>query len=400
MSERARLATFIAATLLLFAGVSLVIRLVTAFDDTRDHASVRTNPWGTRAWRELLEVSGVATETWRLPLSDLSDEVTYLVILDPIESIGTDETEALADWVSAGGRLVIAPFSYRGASADGRIASASLQRTLARFGVRPVLGGEARAHARPTAIDPLTADLSSVLVPTDGRLEIIDGYADVQSEGAPTVLLSDDEDLPVAVTVRHGKGQVMALSEAEILANATLRQADNVILAANLVFAGGAPDTVHFDEYHHGLAGGDGVFTGPEVDVAAFRNTALAALAVALIYALGRSRRFGSPVDGGERRRRSSADYVRALAQVYSRAGAASAAASMLAAGLRRKAASAAVMPSTATPRSLAGGLNARGLPGDEVADLLERLEQADESMNDAQLLALAQRVAHYERML
>jgi hypothetical protein len=173
-----------------------------------------------------------------------------------------------------------------------------------------------------------------------------------------------------------------------------------VVFAANLVYAGGEPDTVHFDEYHHGVVGDEAVFGGSEVDVTPFRNTALALLAVALIYAIGRSRRFGAAVAGQDDSRRTSADYVRALAQVHSRGGAASAAASMLASGLRRRAAAATGVASSAPLGQLANTLDQRGMPGDEVAELLELLETADESMTDAQLLTLARRVAHYERML
>jgi hypothetical protein len=167
-----------------------------------------------------------------------------------------------------------------------------------------------------------------------------------------------------------------------------------------VVFAGGAPDEVFFDEYHHGVITGEGVFAGPEVDTTPFRHTALALLAVAAIYAVGRSRRFGAPEAETDQGRRSSGDYVRALAQVYHRARAASASASMLAGGLRREAAAAAGMPATADDSALAGALDARGLPGEEIAELLGRLEGAGEDMTDDELLRLAQQVAHYERML
>jgi len=400
MSERTRLVLFVGGMLLVFAAVSYVVRSATEFDDTRDHASTRTNPWGTKAWRDVLETWGVATDTWGRPLTHLSSDVPMLVILDPTERIDGDELSALDEWVADGGRLVIAPFNYREGSGSGRLAKAYVQRALNLFGVRAVNGDTAETLARPAEDDPLTADVAEVLVPTEGRLNVLQSITDQGGSKAATVLLRDEKGRPVAVEVAHGHGTALILAEAEILANATLPEADNVVLAANLVFAGGAPETVYFDEYHHGFADTQSVFGGPEVDVTAFRNTALALLAVVLVCAIGHARRFGAPVEEEAVTRRSAADYVRALAQIHGRAGAASTAASMLAAGLRRKAAAAAHVPATTDRVALAGALTSRGLPGDEIGELLVELEQADRSMTDGQLLALAQQAAHYERML
>ncbi|MBD3293255.1 MAG: DUF4350 domain-containing protein [Armatimonadia bacterium] len=392
MSERARLVIFVVGTLLLFTIVALIVQATTDFDYVRDHASDRTNPWGTKAFRELLTRSGVATETWTMPLSRLSEEVQFLIILDPTEPISGDDRDALAAWVADGGRLVVAPYAYRPFEGpEGRQASNSLEATLSAFNVRSTIGDAADEEVSAVAQSPLTADVAQVLVPTDGRL---------RKAGPGEVLLADGMGAPAAVSVPHGEGRVIVLAEAEMLGNATLPLADNVVFAANLIFAGGAPDAVYFDEYHHGVVAGEGVFGGAEVDVSPFRNTALALLAVAVVYAIGRSRRFGAPVSSRDGSGRSSADYVRALAQIHGRGGAASTAASMLAAGLRRRAASAVGVASTATLGQIANTLDRRGVPGDEVAELLELLESADESMTDAQLLTLARRVAHYERML
>ena len=395
MSERARMALFIASLIALFTGVSLLVRATTRFDYARDHASTRTNPWGTKAWRELLERSEVATQTWLRPLTDLTDDVRFVVVLDPTRPIRVDEQQALERWVRRGGRLVIAPFADPGAGELGaRWTRATTAQTLESFGVTATDSGRADATARPAAQCPLTDDVSRVLIPTVGRLSV-----DEDAEGVE-VLLTDDAGEIAAVAVRHGEGMAVVLAEVEILANATIRRVDNVVLAANLVFADGAPETVHFDEFHHGFGDDGDVFVGPEVDVTPFRNTALALLAVGAVYAIGRSRRFGAAVRRSDAGRRSSADYVRALAQVYARGEATATAASMLAAGLRRRAASAAAMPSSAPVAALAGELNRRRLPGDEIAELLAKLEDAEDEMRDGELLTLAQHVAHYERML
>ena len=401
MSARARMVIFIAGTIALFTAVSLLIRATTRFDYTRDHASTRTNPWGTKAWRELLERSDVPTRTWTQPLTGLSDDVGFLVLLDPVEKIEADERAALERWVRDGGRLVIAPFAYREATTiTGRSARAAMQQTLEEFAIRAVETGAPGITATPAADIELTADLTGVEVPSEGRLHVMERAPAEEDRQVAEVLLADDSGAPVAVAVEHGRGTVLALAEAEMLANATLPKADNVVLAANLVFAGGAPEMVYFDEYHHGFVGAGGVLAGAEVDATPFRNTALALLAVAAIYALGRSRRFGAAVRRSDASRRSSADYVRALAQIYARAGAGRPAALMLASGLRRRIAVAVGMPALADVHVLAGELTRRGLPGDEIAELLGKLEGTGETMSSAELLTLAQEVARYERML
>ena len=136
MSERGRMILFVIGMLVLFTTVSLLVSATTAFDYTRDHASSRTNPWGTKAWRELIGRCGVETRDWLAPLTTLSDEVEFLVLLDPTEVIEDDERTALRDWVRGGGRLLLAPFAKRAdTSIDGRWARAAMDQVMRQFGV-------------------------------------------------------------------------------------------------------------------------------------------------------------------------------------------------------------------------------------------------------------------------
>lgn len=403
MSDRGRMVLFVVGMLVLFTTVSLLVSATTAFDYNRDHASSRTNPWGTKAWRELIERSGVGAQDWLAPLTTLSDEVEFLVLLDPTEPIEDDERTALRDWVRAGGRLVLAPYADRSdASIGGRWARAAMDQTLREFGVTFAAATRADVTVSPSLETEATADLSAVHLPSTGRLRVLrEGEFEVaEPQPIVVVLLADEDGAPAAVSVSYGHGAVVVLAEAEMLSNATLSRADNVVLAANVVFTGGAPGVVHFDEYHHGFGGSGGALAGPRVDTSPFRNTALALLGVAAIYAIGRSRRFGAPVTRAGTDRRSSAEYVRALAQVYSQAEAGHAAAAMLASSFRRRVAAAAALPASAELPVLAGELQRRGLPGREITELLRQLEAADEEIADARLLTLAQQVARHERML
>ena len=54
-------------------------------DRVVDHSSSRTNPWGTKAVRELLGQRGVTTRTWGAPWTRLAD---YVDVLDWVEREG------------------------------------------------------------------------------------------------------------------------------------------------------------------------------------------------------------------------------------------------------------------------------------------------------------------------
>lgn len=400
MSERRRLiALLVGAAVLLFA-VALLAHRHASFDSVRDHSSLRRNPWGTAAWRALIERSGVPTATWDRPLTELNSDVEMLVMLAPVHDLAAEEMEALVAWVRAGGRLILAAtarsslggaFAEKGPDAADEI--------LERLALQAYPGPDADARVRPTGPDPVTVDVRRVRVPGGLRLgERPAGRPNI-TEG-PAIALLGGADAAAAVAVPVGERPVLVLSEAEMLANATLRNDDNVVFAANLIFAGGAPGRVHFDEYHHGVRRAEAA-PARTVDVRPLRNAALALMAVLVVFAVGRGRRFGAPTAGAEDRRPRAADYVRAFAAIYARAGAAGPAAAMLHQHLRHQLARAAGMPATTDDERLVEALQRRGKPTAGLGELLARLRTAaDGAPAGRELVDLARAVADYERML
>ncbi|HUS80430.1 MAG TPA: hypothetical protein VM283_04120, partial [Armatimonadota bacterium] len=209
---------------------------------------------------------------------------------------------------------------------------------------------------------------------------------------------------PVLVTVSLGRGVVHVLADVEMLCNSQIGRNDNMLLAANLVLAGGAPDMVYFDEHHR--AASERTLLGPpeeatpEVDPRPVRWMLYGLLAVAALYAAGKAQRFGAPLPPAGEERRSADDYVRALAGIYASAHAGDAALGMLAADLRRRMAAVAGTSPTAPPQRLGERLSRRGLPGAEMARLLADLEVPREPVSDPELVRLAREIAQYERML
>ncbi len=398
MSARARTALLMAGIVTMFVVAGLLAHSRMAFDAVRDHSSERRNPWGTAAWRELIEAAGVPTVTWDRPLTELSREEELLVILAPADEMTRERWDALIAWVRAGGRAIIAPSSFGPlGSATGRWDPDGLDARLRELGIDSLPGATAREGVVPAeAAHALTADVDEVLVPGEYRL-VGSSEGRPQDVGEPVVLLADAAGA-AAMALPIGRGMVIALAEAEMLANANIGRADNVVFAANLVFAGGAPAAVYFDEYQHGVR--REIFSGPRVDPRPFQHTALALLAVAVIFAIGRGKRFGAPVPAAGPARRGAADHVRAFAGLYERAGAGGAAAAMLACGLRRRLARATGVPGGAPPEAMMAAQSARGLPATEITTLLSRLDAAESGISGRELLALACEVARYERML
>jgi len=397
MSARARTALLMAGIVAVFVAAGLLAHSRAAFDVVRDHSSERHNPWGAAAWRELIEACGVPTATWERPLTELSPDQEFMVVLAPADEMTRERWDALVAWVRGGGRAVVGPSSFGPlGSATGRRDPDGLDARLRDLGIDGLPGPTRQGAVSTEVSDALTADVGQVLVPSEYRLAVSNEERP-EGVGEPVVLLSDDAGAG-AVALPIGEGTLIALAEAEMVANATISEADNVVFAANLVFAGGAPAQVHFDEYQHGVR--DEIFSGPRVDPRPFRHTGLALLGVAVIFAIGRGKRFGAPAPAAGPARRGAADYVRAFAGLYERAGAGGAAAAMLATGLRRRLVRDAGVPASAPPEAMLAALNARGLAAAEVAELLSRLDAARSGTGGRELLALAREVARYERML
>lgn len=426
MSRAWRTYALLAALFGLFVLVALLGHFAGRFDPVRDHSSLRTNPWGTKAYRELLQRCGLRAETWDRPLTELEDAVELLVLFAPQLPMSDDEQRHLLRWVGRGGTLVLAPFGEAmdvsaPTCAGGACAPAgpSMRQLLARLELSLGPAGKPNELAKVATPSALTADVGAVSLPSRYRLEWLNmedeaSRARLREQGVSedwiavmpaskraqtrTDLTADGR--PVLVTIRWGRGRVHVLAEVEILANGQIAKADNVVLAANLAFADAVPGCVHFSEYHHFV--GRAFAGGHEgVDIRPVRWALWAILAVAAIYALGRAQRFGAPVVRPEQPRRSSAEYVRAFAEIYWRARASGAALGMLAAGFRRRLSQAAGVPPSADPQRLAEGLRRRGLPGDEMVDLLAAVEtQAAEQTSEAELVRLARTMARYERML
>jgi len=211
-----------------------------------------------------------------------------------------------------------------------------------------------------------------------------------------TTLVADPAGA-VLLQARHGRGRITVLAEVEVLSNANLSRADNVVLAANLLFTGS--DRVLFAEHLHRLGSGRSA-DAEALDPSRARATLLLAVLALVLYFAGRMQRFGAPQPLPRSPRRSALEFVGALADLYRRAEARGAVLDILRHAFRQRlAAAVGLPPGTDAPALAAAVADRHGLPAPPLAALLTQLDTPATLANvtEDHLLRLAKLMADYE---
>jgi hypothetical protein len=249
-------------------------------------SSLATSSGGVAAWAELLARSGHPVAQLRRPLASVPIESSETLVMLGAGSLSAADGRHVAQFVRAGGRLVIG-------------------------------GGDPEAVLADLIADPPAFESSgpTVTVPASDAPEVRgvgtvvgDGDGSWKPSRSDEVLLAGGSGRPVLLARDLGRGRIEMLADPSVLENARLGSAGNALLALQL--AGGAHRLVAFDETLHGFGEATGLAAIPARWWVMFAGLALAAGA----WALTRGRRIGPP----ERRLATAApprvDYVRALA--------------------------------------------------------------------------------------
>lgn len=387
-------------------------------DPIRDHSSLRANTWGTKALAELARKSGLQVTVWDQSLEGLGPAQRFLCLLDPSRQISRDQQQALLDWVRAGGTLLVGVdldeshnFTI-GPSTPHTGPDATL---LAALSLRGEASAPEKAIVHPVASTSELRDVKSVLVPGRYRLRTASAAEFARLQRQLSVEDQDRVQLAPLVTPRwqtlladsagaillratHGRGQVYVLSDADVLSNKTLAKADNVVLAANLLFATPARK-IYFDEAIHMVRTGLSE-EAQALDPRLAYSALFAVMAALTLYLVSRGWRFGSPVPLPTTPRRSALEFVNALADLYRRAGAREAVKDSLRQSLRRKLATAAGVAQDLPPEAMATAVAAaRPVKQNELTTLLRQLEPSAPP-SDQELLALSRQMADIEEAL
>lgn len=279
-----------------------------------NYSTYDSGPNGYRALYQTLQRAGVPVGRFERALPLLDSGVKTLVISayedDPgANPLARADADGLERFVVGGGRLVVLDDDFAG-----------------KRDFTPGVGTShqiAAADALALARTPLTAGVERVRAPMEAA------FAFAHWRGA-VPLLANERGV-VAVTYRHGKGEVVAITAPALFSNARLLNDDNLSFAYDVLSGGGQ---VGFDEYVHGYDR-DATFwqvLPPAVHAATWIVVAIVALAT-----IGANVPFAPPIPPDRDDARDSAAFVDAMAVLMRRARATGATIAVFAADAARR---------------------------------------------------------------
>lgn len=319
--------------------------------------SFGTHGDGFRGVFELLGELGAPAERDGSPPSAQRPRDATICMLAPDDRLAATNPRylrQLMDWVNGGGRLVVSPRRSWEEEFDGAAEQAADLKGPT--GALEALGIQDKIHIKRHIMTGSTRDASSsgdkgylpkwlndslsqepvpagiVKVRAAGSLSndvftvselmapgheiaLIEAAAD---QIAGSVALQDSEGTTgfLAVSLQHGAGEVIVISDPELLANRFLAHADNSVLAVLALSPEG--ERVVFDEFYHGL----GVRGNPLYLLTrpGFAAIVAALLGVIAIWAWRGARFLGPPLPDDDRSRRDIGEYIGAMAQFFRRA--------------------------------------------------------------------------------
>ena len=328
-------------------------------ETTPDRSTFNSGATGTQALYDFLHESGRQVVRWREGSSALltfnGPKPDTFVVIGPVQvGYSRRETKELLRWVESGGRLIVIdrhPDPRLLKAKDWTITSQVVSYPWNELdpndfermttGMTPVKPAQPTAMARNVesvmpsrfmgamTISPLGQHPTAT--PTPDYED--DGSEDYEESPTPETgstherIAEKTSQAPV-VHLRHergallldypyGAGRVVVLSDPYIVANNGIGRADNLLLALNVVAAGGG--LIAFDEFHQGRATTHNAlfqyFSGTPVMAICAQ---LALIGVAIVWSQGR--RFARPLPLPHVDRRSNLEFVASMAELQQRA--------------------------------------------------------------------------------
>lgn len=349
---------------------------------TGDRSSYRSTPYGTLAFYTLLKERGYNVTRFEKPFTELkAHEPGTLIVIAPPEAHQPDEGEfiVLNKWVEAGGLLIIIDREIHVPVGDGEAHTE---------------GAESKTAVRPLQPTPFTRGVQ--------RVGLSEHATRVRVDSRLATYHIGDDQAAVLADAQVGKGRVVLLTDQYVVANNGISQADNVILALNLLE--GPPGQVAFDEYHHGYgtsAAGGGLmsyFRGTPVPWMMAQAGLIAAL---VVYSYGR--RFGRPIPLRQERRTTNLEFVSSMANITRLAEASDLAMENIYSEFRKRLCRFSGAPSKIENARLAAAAARRAtLDERELTGLLARCEEIarGEPVSETELLKLVTRIREIEAEL
>jgi Domain of unknown function (DUF4350) len=352
-------------------------------EQTGDRSSYRSTPYGTLAFYTLLEESGYRVARFEKPFTELkNNEPGTLIVIAPPGAHNPDQEEisAVSKWVEAGGLLVIIDREIQVPVGDANVHT------------QPASSKSAVHSLQPT---PLTRNVERVALSEYATRVSVDSRAATYHIG--------DDQAAVLADAQVGKGRVVLLSDQYIVANNGISQADNVILALNLLAMRPA-GKIAFDEYHHGYGASStsgglmSYFHGTPVP---WMMAQAGLIAVLVVYSFGR--RFGRPVPLRRERRTTNLEFVSSMANITRLAQASDLAMENIYSEFRKRLCRFSDVPAKIENKRLAAIAASRAkLDERELSLLLRRCEKISrgEQVSESELLRLVTRIREIESQI
>ena len=257
---------------------------------------------GYKALYLWLQSMNIPVRRWEKNLSQIPAEASVLLMVEPELAPSTGELKALENWVTNGGTVVMLA---------GR-PNLFLQKTNLRL--RPLFATK-HWQGEQNECTPLLFQPG----PYTREIQRLD------STGHPSLSSSLPEGIVhlrsrwggLLMVLNKGKGRVIGFADPHLLSNVSLRDADHARLAVNILLTHLGSGILLVDEYHHGYG------RAATVVHHLFSSRALTPLLQTVLLLLvlwaARGRRFGIPRGLIQEKRRSSLEYVCAMAQLYQR---------------------------------------------------------------------------------
>lgn len=262
-------------------------------------------PDGALALYEWVRAMGYDARRLEYRPFEVSEDDAVLVMLSPSESVSSAHARDILEWVERGGTLIFADEAPSMFSQSDALLDALQMRITVLTATQMI---ERAPALQPVFDQPPVREIS---VRTRRTL------APQRNDYAP--LFGAPGQILIA-GIRIGNGYVYISATTHPFTNSGLRDRQNAALALNMLRRAPPGSRVLFDEYHHGLTASpsltDGLLATPWGWAGVYVATA-----TALFLLLG-GRRFGRAVPlREETARRSSAEYLDSMADLYQRGG-------------------------------------------------------------------------------
>jgi hypothetical protein len=262
-------------------------------------------PTGALVLYEWMRAMGYDARRLEYRPFELTDEDAVLVMLNPSAAISKDHARHIRTWVERGGTLIFAEDTPALFSISNALFDELQVRMTVITGTQEI---ERVPALQPVFDQPPVRELN--VRPRRALAPQRNDYAPLFGAAGQTLIAG----------IRVGQGYAYISATTHPFTNSGLRDRQHAALVLNMLRRAPPGGRILFDEYHHGLvappAPTDGLLRTP------WGWAGVYAVTVTALFLLLGGRRFGRAVPLREEvERRSSAEYVESIADLYQRGG-------------------------------------------------------------------------------